>query len=169
MSVAAEATRMGADPDRVRAAVAELYPADPVTVRETHISWVFLTRERAFKLKKPLVLSFLAYGTAARRRPGQADDHGEVAANGGAVDGRRLRWRMASTASDIGAVWTMGRGPTPRPAPRRQHSARDLLEQVRQVWGGDLGRQRLPVAQRGAHARSKCPTSGQSRRQVPGL
>jgi aminoglycoside phosphotransferase family enzyme/predicted kinase len=68
MSVAAEAARMGADPDRVRAAVAELYPADPVTVRETHISWVFLTRERAFKLKKPLVLSFLDYGTAARRR-----------------------------------------------------------------------------------------------------
>ncbi len=39
-----------------------------VTVRETHISWVFLVGDRAFKLKKPLVLPFLDYGTPARRR-----------------------------------------------------------------------------------------------------
>ena len=37
-------------------------------VRETHISWVFITRDRAYKLKKPVVLPFLDYGTAARRR-----------------------------------------------------------------------------------------------------
>jgi aminoglycoside phosphotransferase family enzyme len=37
-------------------------------VRETHISWVFLTAERAYKVKKPVVLPFLDYGTAARRR-----------------------------------------------------------------------------------------------------
>jgi uncharacterized protein len=35
---------------------------------ETHISWVFLVGERAYKLKKRLVLSFLDYGTAERRR-----------------------------------------------------------------------------------------------------
>ena len=40
----------------------------PVEVRETHISWVFLAGELAFKLKKPLVLDFLDYGTSARRR-----------------------------------------------------------------------------------------------------
>ncbi len=40
----------------------------PVEIRETHISWVFLTPERAYKLKKPLVLPFLDYGTPARRR-----------------------------------------------------------------------------------------------------
>ncbi len=39
-----------------------------VAVRETHISWVFLVGERAYKLKKPLVLPFLDYGTPARRR-----------------------------------------------------------------------------------------------------
>lgn len=39
-----------------------------VEVRETHISWVFLAGERAYKLKKPLVLDFLDYGTPARRR-----------------------------------------------------------------------------------------------------
>lgn len=45
------------------------YGADgPVEVRETHISIVFLVGERAYKLKKPLVLSFLDYGTRGRRR-----------------------------------------------------------------------------------------------------
>jgi aminoglycoside phosphotransferase family enzyme/predicted kinase len=37
-------------------------------VRETHISWVFLTDARAYKVKKPVVLPFLDYGSAERRR-----------------------------------------------------------------------------------------------------
>ena len=47
----------------------ESYPHRPaeVEVRETHISWVFLAGERAYKLKKPLVLDFLDYGTPERR------------------------------------------------------------------------------------------------------
>ena len=46
------------------------YPHRPasVVVRETHISWVFLAGERAYKLKKPVVLPFLDYRTPARRR-----------------------------------------------------------------------------------------------------
>src|SRR5665213_391429 len=49
---------------------ADFYPdgADRVDVRETHISWVFLAGDRAYKLKKPLVLPFLDYGTRQRRR-----------------------------------------------------------------------------------------------------
>jgi uncharacterized protein len=43
------------------------HPA-PVERRETHISWVFLVGDRAYKLKKPLVLDFVDYGTAQRRR-----------------------------------------------------------------------------------------------------
>lgn len=39
-----------------------------VEVRETHLSWVFLAGELAYKLKKPLVLDFVDYGTPARRR-----------------------------------------------------------------------------------------------------
>jgi uncharacterized protein len=39
-----------------------------VEVRETHISWVFLTADRAYKLKKPVTLPFVDYGTAQRRR-----------------------------------------------------------------------------------------------------
>lgn len=40
----------------------------PVEVRETHISWVFLVGGRAYKMKKPLTLSFVDYGSPQRRR-----------------------------------------------------------------------------------------------------
>jgi aminoglycoside phosphotransferase family enzyme/predicted kinase len=45
------------------------YPYNPeaVDVRETHISYVFLAGESAYKLKKPVVLAFLDYGTRGRR------------------------------------------------------------------------------------------------------
>ena len=39
----------------------------PVEVRETHISWVFLVGDRAYKLKKPVRLPFVDYGTVERR------------------------------------------------------------------------------------------------------
>lgn len=58
----------GADPERVRAAVARAWPGDDVQVHETHISWVYVAGDRAFKLKKPVVLDFLDYGTPERRR-----------------------------------------------------------------------------------------------------
>ena len=46
------------------------YPHAPpaVELRETHISWVFLAGDLAYKVKKPLVLPFLDYGTVERRR-----------------------------------------------------------------------------------------------------
>jgi uncharacterized protein len=68
MSAGDAAERAGADPDRVRDAVARRRGGEPVTIRETHISWVFLAGDRAFKLKKPIVLDFLDYSTAERRR-----------------------------------------------------------------------------------------------------
>lgn len=45
------------------------YPHHPeaVDLRETHISWVFRVGELAYKVKKPIVLPFLDYGTLARR------------------------------------------------------------------------------------------------------
>ncbi|HTU31695.1 MAG TPA: AAA family ATPase, partial [Solirubrobacteraceae bacterium] len=58
--------------DRIRAALArpDTYSHHPasVEIRETHISWLFLAGERVYKLKKPLVLDFLDYGSAERRR-----------------------------------------------------------------------------------------------------
>jgi len=45
-----------------------MYPGRPaVQVHETHASWVFLAGERAYKIKKPVRLAFLDYGTLERR------------------------------------------------------------------------------------------------------
>ena len=44
-----------------------LDPPAPVEQRETHCSWVLLAGDRAYKIKKPVVLPFLDYGTAERR------------------------------------------------------------------------------------------------------
>ncbi len=40
----------------------------PLRVAETHISWILLTGQFAYKIKKPLKLSFLDYSTVTRRR-----------------------------------------------------------------------------------------------------
>src|SRR3954469_18300691 len=44
------------------------HPVDAVEVRQTHISVVFLAGPYAYKIKKPVVLDFLDYGTLERRR-----------------------------------------------------------------------------------------------------
>lgn len=55
-------------PPGVEAVLGALCAALPVEVHETHISWVFLAGDSAYKLKKPLVLPFVDYGTHERRR-----------------------------------------------------------------------------------------------------
>ena len=57
------------DPDLLRALAAPaMYRGNPeVSVRETHASWVFVAGDRAYKVKKPVSLGFLDYGTLARR------------------------------------------------------------------------------------------------------
>jgi hypothetical protein len=40
---------------------------EPIRVAETHISWVLLTGQYAYKIKKPVRLSFLDYSTLERR------------------------------------------------------------------------------------------------------
>ncbi len=47
----------------------DFYPHAPRSVElcETHISWVFLAGELVYKVKKPVVLPFLDYGTIERR------------------------------------------------------------------------------------------------------
>jgi uncharacterized protein len=58
--------------EEIAAAMAEprFYAHRPgeVGVRETHISWVFLAGDLAFKLRKAVTFPFLDYGTAERRR-----------------------------------------------------------------------------------------------------
>ena len=48
----------------------DAYPDPPraVEVVETHMSWVFLTRDRVYKLKKPVRYEFLDFSTVALRR-----------------------------------------------------------------------------------------------------
>ncbi len=46
----------------------ERHGADAVQLLETHISWILLTGNYAYKLKKPLDLGFLDYSTLERRR-----------------------------------------------------------------------------------------------------
>ena len=66
--------RPTADADRALIAGlcrADAYPhavTEPIHVAETHISWVLLTGEYAYKIKKPIKLSFLDYSTLDRRR-----------------------------------------------------------------------------------------------------
>ena len=50
------------DPDRYP------HPVDRVGLVETHISWVLLAGEFAYKIKKPVTLPFLDYGTPEKRR-----------------------------------------------------------------------------------------------------
>ena len=45
-----------------------LTPPERVEVRETHGSWVFLTDDRAYKVRRPVVFEFLDYGSLERRR-----------------------------------------------------------------------------------------------------
>ncbi len=51
-------------PDAICAAL----PAPLDACRETHISWVLLAGAFAYKIKKPVTLPFLDYGTVAQRR-----------------------------------------------------------------------------------------------------
>ena len=71
---------------------------DPVELRETHISWVFLAGAFAYKLKKPVNLGFIDLSTLERRA---ADCEAEVRLN------RRLSPDMYLGVVDV--VETQGR------------------------------------------------------------
>ncbi len=43
-------------------------PGRPLELMETHASWVLLAGDRAYKIKKPITLPFLDYGTLEKRR-----------------------------------------------------------------------------------------------------
>ncbi len=84
------------------------YPGAPeeVRVEETHMSWVFLAGDRAYKLKKPVEYPFLDFSTLAAR---EADCRA----------GGRLNRRLAPdvylgvvplTAGDDGALALQGEG-----------------------------------------------------------
>ena len=44
------------------------HPVNQVTLVETHISWVFLTGQYVYKIKKPVLFSFVDFSTLEKRR-----------------------------------------------------------------------------------------------------
>jgi aminoglycoside phosphotransferase family enzyme len=75
------------------------WPDDPPALVETHLSWVFLTGERAYKLKKPIRLDFVdARSVEARRR----DCRAEVTLNGRLAPGVYLGTRAVRRRVDGG-------------------------------------------------------------------
>lgn len=44
------------------------HPVDDISLRETHISWVFLTGDYAYKIKKPVDFGFLDFSTLEKRK-----------------------------------------------------------------------------------------------------
>ena len=119
---------------------AEAYPhpvTEPIRLAETHISWVLLTGDFAYKLKKPLRLSFLDYSTLERRHA-LCDE--EVRLN------RRhapdLYLGVSSIGGSVAAPRVDGGGPALEYAVRmRQFAARDELVALLDadvVTAGDL-------------------------------
>lgn len=53
--------------DELRRPEAFPHPVNDLQVRETHISWVVLTGERAYKIKKPVKLDFIDASTLSQR------------------------------------------------------------------------------------------------------
>jgi aminoglycoside phosphotransferase family enzyme/predicted kinase len=97
-------------------------PAGPVEVRQTHISVVFLAGDHAYKVKKPVRLSFLDFSTLDKRRhfceeevrlnrrlaPGVYLGVVPVTANGGRVrvegPGEPVEWAVKMTRLPEGAT-----------------------------------------------------------------
>ena len=100
------------------------YPGSPtpVEVHETHISWVFLAGERAYKLKKPVALAFVDYSTPERRRHMCAE---EVRLNRRHADGVYLGVR--GIAAD---------GPSFRFVPEDDPAALDYVVEMRRFDEG---------------------------------
>lgn len=77
-----------------------------VDVIETHMSWVFLTDERVYKLKKPVRYSFLDFSTLEARRE---DSEGEVQLNRRLAGDTYIR-TVALTREDNGDLMLGGEG-----------------------------------------------------------
>ena len=54
--------------NRLLSPAAYPHPVTSVTLIETHISWVFLTGDYVYKVKKPVNFGFLDFSSLERRR-----------------------------------------------------------------------------------------------------
>lgn len=77
-----------------------------VTVRETHMSWVFMAADRVYKLKKPVRFPYLDFSTLARRA---AACRAEVALNGRLAPDVYLGVAQLTLTPEGYAIGTSGR------------------------------------------------------------
>ena len=122
---------------------ASTYDGAPVAVHETHSSWVFVSGDSAFKLKKPLDLGFLDYSTLARRHSACAE---EVRVNRELAPGI-YRGVRAIVKTDTGFAF----------APEKAPGSVDYVVEMRRFREADT------IAGLIASAGSRAPTSTQSR------
>lgn len=86
----------------------DFYPGQPpVTVRETHTAWVFLTGEHAYKVKKPVRMEFLDFSTLERRRTACVE---EVRVNRELAAGLNMRLRAVVPAAESYVLADPGAG-----------------------------------------------------------
>jgi aminoglycoside phosphotransferase family enzyme/predicted kinase len=137
----------------------QVYGAGPVEVRETHISWVFLAGDRAYKLKKPVTLPFVDYGSAERRR-GMCEE--EVRLNRRLAPGLYLGTRAVVPAADGVALAPAGAANAIDHVVemRRFDEARTLAAHV--AHGGEYMPALVAVGRRLAafHAEADAPDAG---------
>ena len=107
------------------------HPVDQVELVETHISWVLLAGDYAYKFKKPLDLGFLDFRARARRLHYCAE---EIRLNGrlapelylDVVGARKTPdgWRIGPLSDDAEPAVRMRRFPTEEQLDRRLHAGR---------------------------------------------
>jgi uncharacterized protein len=141
------------------------YPHSPAAVelRETHISWVFLAGELAYKVKKPLTLPFLDYGSLERRREMCRE---EVRLNRRFAP--RIYLRVLGIIRD-GAAWALASEDDPAAVEyavemRRVEERRSLAALV--AAGALERRHVLAVARRLARLHAEAPIAPPTRRRV---
>ncbi len=104
----------------------------PVRLVETHISWVLLTGEIAYKIKKPVDMGFLDFSTLAQRRQACADEvrlnrrlAAEYYLGVVAITGSPDAPRIDGTSETLHA-----RFPLPNPLPQASEGANESLRET---------------------------------------
>jgi len=141
------------------------YPHSPagVELRETHISWVFLADDLAYKVKKPLTLPFLDYGSLERRHQMCRE---EVRLNRRFAP--RIYRRVVAVVRD-GDGWALA--PEDDPAAVEYAVEMRRIEEQRSIAalisaGALERRQVLAVARRVADQHAEAPIAPPDRRRV---
>jgi aminoglycoside phosphotransferase family enzyme len=131
------------------------HPVARVRVIETHISWVLLTGEYAYKIKKPVNLGFVDFTTPGQRRYYCEE---ELRLNRRLALGLYLE--VVSIRGDPGAPRISGEGPVLDYAVKMREFPQDALAS-RRIAGGDFGAAEIDaLAARVAEFHAGAPAAG---------